>query len=255
MSDILTLKLEGEVTLPDFAAAMTHLHGIVGKLSAKIPGSEGVEWIVYDLAAGSATAALRGRGRAEIVDLLVRSYEGMAVDLEAGRIADLPPDIAQEAIQLTHILNGKVTGIHFETDRVDALIRHRIEQTTTVDLLQISPPEKIQAYGAVEGKVQTLESRGGLRFTLYDTLYDRAVGCYVEKGYEDVMREIWGRLAIVEGMVRRDAETGRPLTIRGVRKIEVIPEGEPGAYRRARGALPSNSKELPEAILRRLRDV
>jgi hypothetical protein len=105
--------------------------------------------------------------------------------------------------------------------------------------------------------VQTLSSRGGLRFTLYDTLNDRAVSCYLAEDFDqEHMRDVWGRRAIIEGWVKRDATSGRPLTIRRVSNVVVRPETEPGgSYREARAAVPlSDSTLLPELVIRRLRD-
>jgi hypothetical protein len=104
----------------------------------------------------------------------------------------------------------------------------------------------------VRGRVQTLSSRGRLRFTLYDALYDKAVSCYLAEGQEDIMRDAWGHVALVEGWVTRDPATDRPLSIRGIERVTLLPEGDPHGYRRARGAV--LGRELPEAIIRRLRD-
>jgi hypothetical protein len=110
-----------------------------------------------------------------------------------------------------------------------------------------------QTFGAVEGRIQTLSSRGGLRFTLYDTLHDKAVSCYLTEGFEDQMRDAWGRRAVVEGRVTRHPETGRPLAIRGITAVEVLPEVARHAYRDLRGLSPRESLSAEDAI-RRLRD-
>jgi hypothetical protein len=111
------------------------------------------------------------------------------------------------------------------------------------------------AFGAVEGRVQTLSSRGGLRFTLYDSLHDRAVSCYLAEGHEDIMRDAWGRLAVVQGLVKRDPRTGRPVTIREVRSVELLGERSPHDYKRARAAIPlPEGARRAEDVIRQLRD-
>ena len=113
----------------------------------------------------------------------------------------------------------------------------------------------MSAYGAVEGRIETLTRRKGLRFTLYDTLNDKAVSCYLEEGHEVLMRGAWGRRAIVEGWVGRDPVTGRPLTIRRVRHIEILSDAESGTYRRARGVVPVGADGLSaEDAVRRVRN-
>ena len=86
----------------------------------------------------------------------------------------------------------------------------------------MTPTLQPVAYGGVTGRIQTLSSRGGLRFTLFDTLFDRAVSCYLAEGQEELMRDVWGRMAVVEGLVTRDRATGRPQVIRSVRGVTVV---------------------------------
>lgn len=111
------------------------------------------------------------------------------------------------------------------------------------------------SYGAVRGRVETLSSHDGLRFTLYDLLTNRAITCYMQPGREETMREAWEKLAIVEGLVRRDPATGQPTTIRQVTRIEIIPEIEPGGWRQAIGSIPHlQSAPSSEEAVRRGRD-
>lgn len=101
--------------------------------------------------------------------------------------------------------------------------------------------------------MQTLSSRGGLRFTLYDLLHDKAVSCYLAEGYEEIMRDLWGKIATVEGLVTRDPLSGRPLAVRQITTVTPKPD-LPISYRDARGAAPSLTGLLPEHPIRRLRD-
>lgn len=69
------------------------------------------------------------------------------------------------------------------------------------------------------------------------------------------MLDAWGKVAIVEGMVRRDAFTGRPVSVREVTALTVQPDSPTDSYRRARGAVPvPPGGPLPEDVIRRLRD-
>ena len=113
----------------------------------------------------------------------------------------------------------------------------------------------VQSLGAIECKVQTLSNRKGLRFNLYDTLHDRSVACYVEEGKEDLLREIWGKRATVEGEVSRDKVTGRPVAVRRIAAIRIQPESQKGSYLKARGSAPRKpGAPRAEEIIRRLRD-
>jgi hypothetical protein len=114
---------------------------------------------------------------------------------------------------------------------------------------------RFKSLGAIEGRIQTLSNRKGLRFVVFDILNDRAVSCYLSEGQEDRMREIWGKRAIVEGEISREKETGRPLAIRHITDIKVLEEIGRGGYLRARAIAPRKlGAPLAEVIIRQLRD-
>lgn len=114
---------------------------------------------------------------------------------------------------------------------------------------------KVQAYGAVEGRVQTLTSCRALRFNLFDSLHDRTVSCYLQEGQEGIMREAWGRRASVEGLISREAQSGRPVAIRQISRVKIIGEVEPGSYLHARAVSPLRPGDpMPEKTIRRLRN-
>ena len=51
-----------------------------------------------------------------------------------------------------------------------------------------------------------------------------------------MMRQMWDRVATVEGWVSRDPETGRPMTVRECHNVTPLTEVEPQDYMQARGA-------------------
>lgn len=150
-----------------------------------------------------------------------------------------------------------VESIRFETAEDEAVLTGGAAQDARqlgLGLGLRAPSERRRAYGAVRGRIQTLSSRGQLRFTLYDTLRNRAVSCYLAQGQHDLMRHAWDQVALVEGVVTRDAD-GRPLSIRRVTDIHVLAEAGPSDYLQARGALKVDAATpAPEEVIRRLRD-
>jgi len=141
------------------------------------------------------------------------------------------------------VVNGNVTAVRFETADSDIVVSERPE-------ILVLPP----AFSAVEGRIQTLTNRYSLRFTLFDFLHDRAVNCYLHEGQETIIREAWGRRAVVEGVVTRDAESGRPTSVRNISSIAILPDNMSG-YQEARGIVPvPDGAPSPEIIIRRLRD-
>ncbi|MFN8187800.1 MAG: hypothetical protein U0R69_12085 [Gaiellales bacterium] len=253
-NDTVTLALEGDVSLPAFAEAVQRFSGLVDALSRDVAGHPELRWVVSELEAGSALATARGVGEPAAVESVADAYLEVGQALERGVEPAFAGSVRDEAFALMSVMDHEIEAIRFETAKADATVR-RIERPAE-ETAPTGPPAAVSAaYGGVQGRVQTLTSRGGLRFTLYDTLFDRAVSCYLEEGMEDIMRDVWGRVAVVEGWVMRDRVTGRPQTVRRVRGVTVVHGATPDAYLAARGAVqPTPSSPAPEITIRRLRD-
>jgi hypothetical protein len=262
--DTVTLALSGEVPFARYAEAVRRFYALVQGLTAEARADH-VEWIMAELNVGSALATIRGIGPAEEVEPIVRRYGEIGVELsERPRLSPgYSPQVRAAAYGLRRIPGGRVESVVLETAEREAILRPteprapgqpRLIRVAPAPLEGVTIRQATAAFGAIEGRVQTLSSRGGLRFTLYDTLNDKAVSCYLAEGYENIMRDAWGRLAVVEGWVSRDPLSGRPLAVRRVRDVKVLPERSPGSYRDARGAAPSLSGMLAEQAIRRLRD-
>lgn len=261
--DTVTLALSGEVPFERFAEAVKRFYDLVNGLTMET-GASDVVWIMEDLNVGSALATTRGLGSVDKVEAVVRRYGEVGVELEEGKKLSptYSPKVRRAAYGLRRIPGGRIESVRLETPEREAILRPIERAAEQSKLIRMTPAplegavilHATAAFGAIEGRVQTLSSRGGLRFTLYDTLNDKAVSCYLSEGYESIMRDAWGRLAIVEGLVSRDPLTGRPLVIRRVRDVKVLPEPGPGSYRDARGAAPSLTGLLAEQAIRRLRD-
>lgn len=246
--DTITLALNGEVTIHDFASAVSNLEILVYALSEELGVADKVEWIVHDLQTSSAIATIRGETDViEQAERVVEAYASVGRALQAGNRPDFSERVVRAASEIISILNDRVTSIRFETPDLDVTIAAHL------DLALASTT--VKSLGAIEGRVQTLSNRKGLRFNLYDTLHDRAVSCYLQEGKEDLMREVWGKRAIVEGEINRDAITGRPIAMRRISSIQVLPEGQRGSYLRARGIAPRGlGAPRAEEVIRQLRD-
>lgn len=287
MSDTLTLELMGEVTLDDLAIAMVEFKAVVQALTAELRGdADPPQWIIEDLHSGSALAVIRGRGSAPTVDAVVRAYEEVGEALETHRPVPHGPRVQTAARRLARLATGRIPAIRFETPNRDYFVagvrpepRPRLEVSPPPAepppaLLALPTPSKpeptpserhqvavvaplhvVEAWGAVEGRLQTLTNRDGLRFTLFDTLHDRAVSCYLDPNFpQDEMREKWGRRARVEGWVKREAASGRPINVRRVCRIDILPELGTFDFRSVRGVLPFDPKRRAEDTIRGLRD-
>lgn len=253
-NDTVTLALDGDIALSDFAEAVRHFDGLIKALT-KTEGATHVQWVLEQLEVSSAVTTARGvpanghppeMVRAE-VERVVQKYLSVGLSLERGEPLSVPSGVEREARGIVAVLNDRVKTVRFETAEAEATVGP-LQPTSSTPASHPTP-----TYGAVEGRVQTLSSRGGLRFTLYDTLNDKAVSCYLAEGFEDDMRDAWGRRAVVEGRVTRHPETGCPLAIRRITAVEVLPEVSRYAYRELRGLSPTSTLSAEDAI-RRLRD-
>lgn len=257
-NDTITLMLEGEVPLRSFAEAIRAFSQLIIALTEEEGGD--IEWTIEDLQPGSALATIRGKSqRPERVERVVRNYAHVGKTLQQNQPLHRPPSIARAAYALGRIIGGQIISVRFETAEEEAVLSSRpvrkrgLPAGDDVIALPLDAVESAGSLGAVEGEVQTLSKRHGLRFTLYDSLNDRAVSCYLQPGQEEKMREVWGKRAIIEGWVSRNPSDGHPVAVRRV--TEVIPLTEKGDYTQARGVLSFRETSLlPEERLRRWRD-
>ena len=251
--DTLTFALEGELSLGTFSIGVARFERLVSALSRETPSGGEIRWLIDALEVGSAVATIRGVAETDEAQNalagVIESYVEVGRALESGNTLALAPRVQQVAAEVVNLVNGEVEAIRFETAHADALVGGAEKKASAAALAAGRRP----TYGAIRGRVETLQRRGRLRFTLYDTLHDKAVSCYLTESGEDVMRDAWGRMAIVEGWVTRDPASGRPLSVRGVQSVEVLPEAELHGYRRARGA-GRKRPDPPEVTIRRSRD-
>lgn len=244
-SDTVSIYLGGEPTLDDLAKALDALRSMLAAL-AKIEGTATIAWAVEDLERASAQATFRGVAeRSEEVERVTTRYLKVGRDLLGGE--ELPKPVQSAADKLLGVLNGRVPDLRLETADEDVTLTSEDKAQRPVEI----PP----SWGAVEGKVQVLSNRGRLHFTLYDLVYDKPVSCYLQPDQQESMRDAWGQYAAVEGMVKRDPREGRPLTVRQIRDVRIIEEGQRGDWRKALGVLKGVGRDEPaEQTIRRLRD-
>lgn len=259
MSDTVTLALQGNVSLSEFSAAVTRFNALIDALAAD-SHAEDVAWQIDALDYSSAITTARGISLngddPQRIDRLVHAYLEVGEALEQGVTIPFPKPVQKEAQGIAGLLkeSSEIEAVRFETAESEAIIREPVA-TTTQTTTTTAPVKHEAAYGSVTGRIQTLSSRNALRFVVYDHINDRAVSCYLVEGRESMMRQMWDRVATIEGWVSRDPVTGRPLTVRQVSHVTPLTEVAPHDYMKARGALPrAEDDPLPETQIRRLRD-
>jgi hypothetical protein len=253
-NNTITLTLEGDVSLAAFSEATVSLSELLNGLNMAVAAEDKIIWTVDDLQYGSTLLATRGEttdGTQRPVLRVVTEFERTVGALAAGRTLPIA-SLTAPAHRLRRVVQRPVTTMVIVTE----------EATFQIDaqdhVVAAAPPVASPwppAYGSVTGVIHTLSDRGRLRFTLYDSLTDRAVTCFLSEGQQDMMRGAWGKTAIVEGVVDREPASGRPRAVRNVTRVVALPDMATDTWTRARGVIPWEAgDELPEDVIRRWRD-
>jgi hypothetical protein len=256
-NDTITLALNGDsIPLGDYAKAIDKFRALVDGLTSDVAPNTTVKWAVVSLEASSAIATIRGLAEdetdVESIERVADAYLCVGRSLSQGTEIEYSREVATAARELVSVINGSVKSVRFENADDDVEISSAPKEKNEV---HEKPPCRQTVFGSMRGRVQSLSNRGTLRFTLYDMIEDKAISCYLAPGMEEQMRDSWGKVAVVEGRIHRDRETGRVTTIRGVSNIVVLPENEKGAWRQAIGCAPGFLGDvLPEEAIRRSRD-
>ena len=249
--DIVTLALDGEISVADFAKAVAAFDGLVRALTDAVAPHSDMQWMIERLDTSSAVMTARAESAdTDEVESVTQAFSVVGRSLSTSEPIPYPPLVEQHARSIASLIDGRIPDVRFETSRAT----HVVDTVPGIGL-SVVREKTMTARGAVLGIVQTLSNRHGLRFTLYDIIFDKAVSCYLRENQEEMMRDVWGKRAIVEGTVTRDPDRGRPLAIRQITNVELSLEPVRESYRTARGiARTSPDAETPEDVIRRLRD-
>jgi hypothetical protein len=89
-----------------------------------------------------------------------------------------------------------------------------VAASTVVNVDTILGPHS-EAFGSIEGRIETISERKKPRFYIYDTLQDRPVRCYFEKDKFDEVVDIFKsrQRALIYGRIRYRRD-GQPVSVR-----------------------------------------
>lgn len=251
-----TLALGGQVSVAAFAKAVQSFGDLLVGLTAEVSPDARIDWVLAGLDFGSAVTTAHAlpldEPSEQFIPQIVTAYLDAAEAVAYDQPTVRSPRVLALVRDITGLIDGGLDEVRFETAEREAVISEPRSDSSPHSMPATKPAK---ALGSVRGRVQTLHARGGLRFTLYDEVNDKAVSCYLATGQDEMMRGIWGHLAEVEGVVTRDPVSDRPLSVRQVSSIVVIDEGDRDGFLRARGVV-SQPEGAPtaEAVIRKLRD-
>ncbi len=248
--DLVSFRLDGEVTIEQLSAAFARFSAVLDALHEDHGAN--VRWVLAGLESGSATAVAKAVPLDSDAERLIPAICGDY--LQAARQVlrgdeDCDRPVLRAIRELTEVADENNPVVLETSD--DEVIFVAPAPTPAVGT-GAETQQTTKSLGSVRGRVEMLSQRDTLRFSIYELVNDRSVSCFPHPDDKDVMREAWGRIADVTGTITRDVATGRPLSIRRVTRVDVVDEGEPDSYRRARGAL--RATEPAERAVRRMRD-
>jgi hypothetical protein len=248
----ITLKLEGTVPLELYNIALGHFTALVMALTEEIVGEDTVQWTVTELSAGSAFAEITGyNDPIETVEKVVNGYGIVGTALQTGQMIPFSEKVEQEAIGITSVLNGKITAASFG----DAVTAVKATVSKAVEYEHLKKLDVLD-YGVIEGYVGAIADRPRLVLGIYDDMFEkRRIEILLSSEWAEQARDFWQKRIRVFGKVKRSPETGLAINVRDVTNIEIAEAKVENGFLNARGLFQwEEGDELPEVIIRRLRD-
>lgn len=255
--DTVMLKVQGTVTIPEYARALALMSRMLAALTKFRAGTGALSWEVESLSGTSANTLARGNPRrhGKIVQLrqVVTDWAVVGDKMRTGAPAREYPEDVQAACEgfreLVSNDRTEITKLWFENPLREVPVLRLVDRRPDPEA------DLMVSYGSVRGWVEAITKHAGLRFTLYDRLHHKAVSCYVAEGNQELLRNLWGRYVAVEGIVRRERESGRVISVREIVHAAPEKEGKPDAWRAAVGCAPSKPGDISsEEAIRRVRD-
>ncbi len=247
-ADTFSFKMNGVIQLKNFSKAMEDLFDLIDALSLDIGGkSTPITWLIEELDTGSAEVFVRGESpNKELVFSVINAYGIIGEHLQNRKSIPYSTKIQEKALKLSKNVVDNVDSIEMAT--VDHYGQFIEGINTETDLYEV-------VLGAITGTIQTVSSRRSYSFTLFDSIYDKAVKCYFSEDQDQIMRDLWDKYVVIVGKIKRDRFTGRPIDIVNIYDIEIIDRGNLNNFKEARGVYkwrPGDKKA--EETIREIRD-
>lgn len=249
----LTLQLVGNHDIDGFASFVTNSRYLIKSLSSSaVKGHRRpvnkLHW--YPSSAnvnGSITVTYTAETQnPESFEQFEDAFFRVGKSLMYGNTIDYSDSVEKYAKNLKKIVSGEDDSLVFMNQSEEAVIKSKDKP--------IDKKIATSSYGTVTGKIETITSRHGLRFVLYDNFFDRAVTCYVNDSEDqDFLANNFLKIVTVDGLVTRDPDTNRPFRITKVRGISVYKKPK-YSWQDAQGVLQLSNELTPEEHVRKLRD-
>lgn len=256
------IRVDGTVSLRRWSAMLSAWQDSLSAISTQVGQDRVLSISIDELTYGSAFTEVLAEFDAEpSAVLFTQAYDSLSRGLRTGDISDVPKSLqkpGKKMLDAARIDSGD--GFILSSESGDFVVSPASQGTESS--VSTVVPDQVVAYGVVSGRLQALSSRGSLRAVIFDEIHDKAVRCFLSIDQHERARELWDQHVIVQGLISRDPATGRPLSIKNIKTIDVDDskasandEHDMFAWRKARGALKHVHPELSsEELIRLVRD-
>lgn len=256
-----TLQLDGSVSLERFTQALDAWRDTIAAVSLTVGAEHILSTRIDDLSGGSAIVNVEVTFDSEQpAEVFNRDYDLVGFRARGDNVVDFPTAYREPVEKLRRVagLDGG-EGMVIASETADTLISPSLSVAeSSLEALESAPKygQLSDTFGTVTGRLQSLTSRGGLRVVVYDDLFDRPVRCNLTQSQHENMRDLWDHSVIVQGTLRRDPRTGRPLSVKEV--VNIYERKEPMdkyAWMKAKGAMRKVRPDLSsEELIRQARN-
>jgi hypothetical protein len=119
----------------------------------------------------------------ELAERTIHAYAGVGSALQLALPIPYSPKVNRCALALSQIIDGEVTELLFRSDFGSTPVTQPVGSGRQ--------RKKIQAWGTVDGTLETITSHRRLAFTLYETHFGYPVFCMVRQDQEALMLDHW----------------------------------------------------------------
>lgn len=224
MPNQLMIEFSGpRITADKFAHGVRHFLNFINELGKEVTGqSKAARWTVT-AKQGSIGLVLKPFDTpAKIVDSLLNAIgNGVEViNAKATRPKYFSDNVLNEINELTSVIDSR----RAEVDKIRIWTNTRTNTLSTRTMANVDSilGPHYEGPGSVEGRLETITERRGLRFVVYQSINDRPVNCYFDEQLISQITVAFGKRIYVRGIVRY-RRSGEPISIK-VEEFRVFPD-------------------------------
>jgi len=237
----ITLELKGKrITAARFKSAVDSFFAMMDDVTEQVAGKKkALSWVVTVNPGSALLTATPEPAKSEYAhvasEVLLALRDGAAA-IEADEA--LPPFFSESAVQKYRELGNVVD----ESGKDVEAVHLRFDDATpfTLSPTAIAHADKlleanVLSYGTIEGRLQTITDRRGLKCWVWEQLTDHRVECHFGAEIADEIERAWRRRVSVTGMISY-RKTGTPVSI-NVESIRVLGGGKLPSWDDVKGIL------------------